>query len=121
MADNAIDKLFEKMRATAEELIAIQDEEEALQEQFRDLRKRHVAAIKHRDVLELTLKKHIHEKMPLVQAKMVAHEEIEKGRSQQSLIAYSSAAANAAGSASQAMAIASIAASSASQAVSIRR
>jgi septation ring formation regulator EzrA len=80
MADNAIDKLFEEMRATAEELAAIQTEEEALQEQLRDLRKRHVAAIKHRDVLDVTLRKHIHTGMPVVQAKMVAHEELEHSR-----------------------------------------
>ncbi|MFX4084057.1 hypothetical protein ACKU27_03015 [Sphingobium yanoikuyae] len=80
MADNAIDKLFEEMRATAEELTAIQNEEEALQEQLRDLRKRHVAAIKHRDVLDVTLRKHIHTGMPVVQAKMVAHEEFEQSR-----------------------------------------
>lgn len=80
MADNAIDKLFEEMRATAEELTAIQNEEEMLQEQLRDLRKRHVAAIKHRDVLDVTLRKHIHTGMPVVQAKMVAHEEFEHSR-----------------------------------------
>lgn len=80
MADNAIDKLFEEIRATAEELTAIQDEEEALQEQLRDLRKRHIAAVKHRDVLDVTLRKHIHTGMPVVQAKMVAHEELENSR-----------------------------------------
>lgn len=78
MADKAIDKLFEEMRATAEELTAIQNDEEALQEQLRDLRKRHVAAIKHRDVLDVTLRKHIHTGMPVVQAKMVAHEEMDE-------------------------------------------
>ena len=96
MADNAIDKLFEEMRATAEELTAIQNEEEALQEQLRDLRKRHVAAIKHRDVLDVTLQKHIHMGMPVVQAKMVAHEELEHSRNASSTTMSRSASANSA-------------------------
>ncbi|PZU12101.1 MAG: hypothetical protein DI606_10495 [Sphingobium sp.] len=76
MADNAIDKLFEEIRATSVELTAIQDEEEALQEQLRKLKMQHIEAIKRRDLLDVTLRKHIHTGMPVVQAKMQAHEEM---------------------------------------------
>lgn len=76
MADNAIDKLFEEIRATQKELDAVINEEEALDEQRRKLRQRHVEAIARRDLLDTTLTKHIHGNMPVIQAKMLAHEEM---------------------------------------------
>lgn len=80
MADNAIDKLFDEIRATCDDLNAIQDAVEALDEQRRELKARHIEAINRRDILDVTLRKHIYTGMPIVQAKMQAHEELSNSR-----------------------------------------
>ncbi|WP_278393912.1 hypothetical protein [Sphingobium yanoikuyae] len=76
MADNAIDKLIEEMRAAKEAIFAaecgVADAKAAVQA----AEEKHRMAAKRHEVLERTMHKHIYEHMPVVQAKMQAHEEI---------------------------------------------
>lgn len=78
MADNAIDKLFEEIRIAKIEA----DKAGARLEQAREAM--NVAAQQAKSVeervrlLHRTLEKHIHEGMPVVQAKMQAHEDVNK-------------------------------------------
>ncbi|WIA55089.1 hypothetical protein N6H05_18925 [Sphingobium sp. WTD-1] len=77
MADNAIEKLIEEMRAAREAIFAaecgIADAKAAVQA----AEEKHRAALKRNIILSRTMEKHIYEDMPIVQAKMQAHEEIE--------------------------------------------
>lgn len=76
MADNAIDKLIEETRNAYAEVDRIDADISALEAQHQIARDNLAEAKKRCRVLDLTMKKHIHENMPIVQAKMVAHEEI---------------------------------------------
>lgn len=78
MADNAIDKLIEETRAAYTALEAVEKELVAVESQMTAANRRRRDAKKRCDMLDLTMKKHIHENMPVVQAKMIAHEEIEQ-------------------------------------------
>ncbi|WP_313392002.1 hypothetical protein [Sphingobium yanoikuyae] len=79
MADNAIDKLIDELRAAKIAIYAaecgVADARAAVQAAEEKQR----AAFKRREILERTMHKHIYEDMPIVQAKMQAHEEIENG------------------------------------------
>lgn len=78
MADNAIEKLFEEMRiARQAAIVAKASCEEAACAHRRAMTDADTASTRVR-LLERTLEKHIHENMPVVQAKMIAHEEIEQ-------------------------------------------
>jgi len=75
MADNAIEKLFEEMREAKRKIAECNAEENRLfaarqtnQQTLRD-------ATDRAELLAFTLNKHIHEGIPVVQAKMQAHEE----------------------------------------------
>lgn len=75
MSDNALDTLFEEMRETEialnkckEEANRLSEARKANNDKLNDLGDR-------RQLLERTLRKHIHEGLPIVQAKMMAHEE----------------------------------------------
>jgi hypothetical protein len=77
MADNAIEKLFEEIRLVK---IEIDDASEryreaniAMNTALEDTKK----AQERTRLLQSTLDKHIHEGLPVIQAKMVAHEECE--------------------------------------------
>lgn len=77
MADNAIEKLFEEIRLAK---IEIDDASEryrqanmAMNKALEDTKK----AQGRSRLLQSTLDKHIHEGLPVIQAKMVAHEELE--------------------------------------------
>jgi len=91
------------MRATRAEIDALIDEEEALDEQRRKLRQRHADALERRDLLDVTLRTHIYSKMPIVPAKMLAHEELSPSRRSPlvNVIIQSSASANSASVAAQ--------------------
>ena len=78
MADNAIDKLIEETRAAYTALEAVEKELVDADRAKIAVSMRHRDAKKRCDMLDLTMKKHIHENMPVVQAKMIAHEEIEQ-------------------------------------------
>ena len=78
MADNAIEKLIDETRAAYTALEAVEQELVAVEGQLRAANQRRRDAKKRCDMLDLTMKKHIHEKMPVIQAKMIAHEEIEQ-------------------------------------------
>tara|TARA_R110000787_G_scaffold239635_1_gene345873 strand:+ start:2763 stop:3143 length:381 start_codon:yes stop_codon:yes gene_type:complete len=78
MADNAIDKLIEETRAAYTALKAVEQEMVDADRARAAANQRHRDAKKRCDMLDLTMKKHIHENMPVVQAKMIAHEEIEQ-------------------------------------------
>ncbi|KAA9010938.1 hypothetical protein [Sphingobium limneticum] len=78
MADNAIDKLIEETRNAYAEVNRISAEISALDIQRQIARDGFAMAKKRCDMLDLTMTKHIHENMPVVQAKMIAHEEIEQ-------------------------------------------
>jgi hypothetical protein len=78
MADNAIEKLIEETRAAYTALEAVEKELVAVESQMTAANHRRRDAKKRCDMLDLTMKKHIHENMPVVQAKMIAHEEIEQ-------------------------------------------
>lgn len=80
MADNAIEKLFEEMRiARQAAIVAKASCEEAACAHRRAMIDADTASTRVR-LLERTLEKHIHENMPIVQAKMIAHEEIKQAR-----------------------------------------
>ncbi len=77
MADNAIEKLFEEIRLAK---IGVDDASEryrqanmAMNTALEDTKK----AQERSRLLQSTLDKHIHEGFPVIQAKMVAHEEFE--------------------------------------------
>ncbi len=78
MADNAIDKLIEETRAAYTALEAVEQEMVDADRARAAANRRHRDAKKRCDMLDLTMMKHIHENMPVVQAKMIAHEEIEQ-------------------------------------------
>lgn len=78
MADNAIDKLIVETRNAYADVDVIEAEMVEIERQRAAATLRHNDAKKRCDTLDLTMKKHIHENMPVVQAKMVAHEEIER-------------------------------------------
>ena len=78
MADNAIDKLIEETHAAYAALEAVEQEMVDADRARAAANHRHRDAKKRCDMLDLTMKKHIHEKMPVIQAKMIAHEEIEQ-------------------------------------------
>jgi uncharacterized protein YhaN len=78
MADNAIDKLIKEMRDAKTALDAALEAAEEAEKRRRDAREEVKKAKVRCDMLDLTMKKHIHENMPVVQAKMIAHEEIEQ-------------------------------------------
>lgn len=96
MADNAIDKLIEETRAAYTALEAIEQELLDAERARAAGRLRYNDAKKRCELLDLTMKKHIHENMPVVQAKMIAHEEIENQQSVPASIAvgYSASKAN---------------------------
>lgn len=75
MADNAIEKLFEEMRAAKAEYTEAEAQAMELRRSIISNSERQEAALKRVQLLERTLNKHIHDGMPIVQAKMVAHEE----------------------------------------------
>lgn len=80
MADNAIDKLIEETRAAYTALEVVEKELVDADRAKAAARLRYNDAKKRCDTLDLTMKKHIHEDMPVIQAKMIAHEEIEQIR-----------------------------------------
>ena len=75
MADNAIDKLFEEIRIAKIEAdsagVRLQEAREAMNVAGQDSK----SAEERVRLLQLTLDKHIHECIPVVQAKMQAHED----------------------------------------------
>ncbi|MGA1852644.1 hypothetical protein VH570_17565 [Sphingobium sp. HT1-2] len=107
MADNAIDKLMEEMRTAKKRIGDAKLEITDLDEKRSQAKRAHDRAIQQLALLQATLDKHIYEELPIVQAKMIAHEEIES----QSGIRTSNAAW-----ATQARTSATIAASSATNA-----
>ncbi len=78
MADNAIERLIEETRAAYTALEAVEQEMADADRARAAARLRYSDAKKRCELLDLTMKKHIHENMPVVQAKMIAHEEIEQ-------------------------------------------
>jgi len=76
MADNAIEKLFEEMRSAAEALKQCKVESDRLREAQRLNNDKMNELGERTKLLERTLHKHIHEGLPIVQAKMQAHEDI---------------------------------------------
>lgn len=110
MADNAIEKLMEEMRAAKKRIGDAKLEITDLDEKRSQAKRAHDRAIQQLALLQATLDKHIYEELPIVQAKMIAHEEIES----QSGIRTSNAAW-----ATQARTSATIAGSSAVNAVTI--
>lgn len=77
MADNAIDKLMEEMRTAKKRIGDAKLEITDLDEKRSQAKRAHDRAIQQLAILQATLDKHIYEEMPIVQAKMIAHEEIE--------------------------------------------
>ena len=81
MADNAIEKLFEEMREAKRKIAECNAEEARLSEARNTNTKALRTAMGRAEILDVTLKKHIHEGLPVVQAKMQAHEELTQGSS----------------------------------------
>ncbi len=81
MADNAIEKLFEEMRQAKRKIAECNAEEARLSEARNANTKALRSAMDRADILDVTLDKHIHEGMPVVQAKMQAHDEVTQGSS----------------------------------------
>lgn len=86
MADSAIEKLFEEIRQAKATVIAVEEEIKELEVARRKARERENEARARVALLDETLRKHIHEGMPIVQAKMIAHEEQLESDRQDSLI-----------------------------------
>lgn len=78
MADNAIDKLIEEMRAVKEAIVAAECGVADARAAVQAAEDKHRAALKRQVILERTMEKHIYEDMPIVQAKMQVHEESER-------------------------------------------
>lgn len=75
MADNAIEKLFEEMRDVEVELAAAKNEGIELNHGLYNLRIKEAKLASRAKLLDATLRKHIYDGVPIVQAKMIAHEE----------------------------------------------
>lgn len=75
MADNAIEKLFDEMREAKRKIAECNAEEARLSDARNANLKALRAAMDRAELLDVTLDKHIHEGMPVVQAKMQAHED----------------------------------------------
>ncbi|MFL0588338.1 hypothetical protein ACH0BU_17095 [Sphingomonas olei] len=72
MADNAIEKLFEEIRQAKAAVIAAEEEIKELEVARRKAREKESEARARVALLNDTLHKHIHEGLPIVQAKMIA-------------------------------------------------
>ena len=86
MADNAIEKLFEEIRQAHR---AIEDAEQAREDAHHALADAAAALRKAKyraELLDETLRRHVHDNVPIVQAKMIAHEEQAEREKQGSLI-----------------------------------
>lgn len=90
MADNAIAKLFEEMREARTKIAECNAEEARLSEARNANTKALKTAMGRAEILNVTLEKHIHEGMPVVQAKMQAHDEVTQGSSSIATISASS-------------------------------
>lgn len=75
MADNAIERLFEEMRAAKADRVSAHERHRQSTEMAERALVELLFAESRIALLQRALEKHIHEGMPIVQAKMIAHEE----------------------------------------------
>lgn len=76
MSDPALDKLIEEIRINTTRIAVLDREWKDLKAELKAVSDRREAADRRADLLDLTLRRHVYDAVPVVQAKLIAHEEV---------------------------------------------